>query len=119
MAIELPNTRYWTINLKVDPEFVTGLDELKQSIYVILYTIKGTSPLKPDFGCGLWDYIDQPYNIATPFVIKAVKDAVNQWEPRVTVTKVTPVFDEASNGRVRYRVFWTSNIGDGTTDITK
>lgn len=119
MALELPKTQYWTIDRQNDGQFVTGLDEIKQSIYIILNTIPGSSPLKPTFGCALWKYIDQPINVALPFIIKSVKDAVNQWEPRATVKSVVPVLDEASNGRVTFRIFWTSNLGDGVTDITK
>lgn len=74
---------------------VEGIDDIKQCLNIIMYTRKGTDPLRPEFGCGAIDRIDQPMNKAIPGMIKDIIEAVTLFEPRVDMvkSKVTSVVD--------------------------
>lgn len=66
----------------------TGLADVRQSIDIILRTIPGSDPLRPSFGCDVWRFVDAPAPIAIPNMKKAIIEALQQWEPRITVNSV-------------------------------
>lgn len=66
----------------------TGLADVRQSIDIILRTIPGTDPLRPNFGCDVWRFVDAPAPIALPNMKKAIIEALQQWEKRISVTSV-------------------------------
>lgn len=59
-----------------------------QNIAVILATPKGSVPLYRTFGLAQ-DFLDRPMSAAKVMMIAAVKEAVEEWEPRAQVTDVT------------------------------
>ena len=61
-----------------------------QNITMILSTRKGSVPLYRDFGLPM-DFVDRPAPVA---MISAVREAVEEWEPRATVLGVT--FDQSA-----------------------
>ena len=83
----IPKQHHWQPALGGDGEAI-GLDDLRQSIAIILKTPLGSDPLRPDFGSNLARYIDYPVNRARPHVVRETVAAIRHWEPRVTVTKV-------------------------------
>ena len=68
-------------------KLMSGIDEIKASIHEILLTPRGSVPLFREFGSDLFDLIDAPQSkellVRTKFI-----DAIQQWEPRVSVEKV-------------------------------
>lgn len=66
-----------------------GLNDVKQCVNLILLTRKGSDPLRPEFGCDMYLYIDQPVHIALPKMKKAMLEAIRQWEPRIEVLGIT------------------------------
>jgi phage baseplate assembly protein W len=67
-----------------------GTAHLVQSIADILGTPLGTRPMRRDYGSLLFDLMDQPINGATAMLLRAATAlALRQWEPRITVSKVT------------------------------
>ena len=85
----------WSLSMKEFGAVVEGIDDIKQCLNIIMYTRKGTDPLRPEFGCGAIDRIDQPMNKAIPGMIKDIIEAVTLFEPRVDMvkSKVTSVVD--------------------------
>lgn len=66
----------------------TKKEEILQNIAVILSTPKFSVPL--DRGLGLAQrFIDKPMQAAQPILISEVLDAIEAYEPRVTVLDVT------------------------------
>jgi len=59
---------------------------------VILTTRKGTDPLRPHFGCGVFDYIDKPVNTSIPAMKKEILEALRKFEPRIQVVSITAEF---------------------------
>lgn len=69
-------------------EHIQGEDDLHQCIRNILSTRKGSDILRPDFGSDHFDYIDQPYDIAVPNMVREIFVAIDNWEKRVVVQEV-------------------------------
>jgi uncharacterized protein len=61
----------------------TDDNEIQQSIYIILSTARGERVMRPEFGCGIHEYIFAPSNNVTAAAVEVeVKDALTRWEPR-------------------------------------
>lgn len=92
--IDLPNNEVnanWSISTNVFGGIVTGIDEINQTIGLILSTKKGTDPFRPTFGSDVWEYIDKPINSAGPNIVRAITDALGRWEKRVKIVSITYV----------------------------
>lgn len=88
--------------------------DIKESIWIILSTVKGERVMRPDFGCGIHEYVFSVMNMASLTLIEnSVKEALTLWEPRVQVTKVAVSTEGMSEGKllieVEYRVRTTNN----------
>ncbi len=68
---------------------VTGLSDLGQCIDLILKTVPGSDPFRPFFGCKVWDFIDAPVNLAIPNMKNAIYHALNIWEPRIKILRIS------------------------------
>jgi hypothetical protein len=70
----------------------SGEDKIRQSIWLILSTAPGERVARPDFGCGIHDLVFSPRTVgAMGEVIRAVREALTAWEPRIDVTNVDAV----------------------------
>lgn len=63
--------------------------DIEESIYIILGTAKGERVMRPDFGCGIHDFVFAP---ADEFTIQSiqyrVEEALRDWEPRIDLLNV-------------------------------
>lgn len=66
----------------------TGIASIRQRIALILNTIPGSDPLRPLFGADVWQYVDQPTDIAIPNIKKAIFEALNAWESTIRVNAI-------------------------------
>jgi uncharacterized protein len=94
--------------------FSSGAGDIDGSIRVVLSTAPGERLMRPTFGCRIWDLLFEPINANTlGLMAQAVRDAVNQWEPRVLLEEVDVQPDPAAEGAVRigvtYRVRTTND----------
>lgn len=56
-----PNdTRNWQVSMDDPAAIVEGVDDIVQSINIILTTIPGSDPLRPEFGSNVYQYLDKP-----------------------------------------------------------
>jgi phage baseplate assembly protein W len=75
--------------------------EIEQAIRLILGTARGERPMRPEFGCRIHDHVFAPGNAATAGQIaNDVRQALEQWEPRIDVLNVGVSFDEMEAGRL-------------------
>lgn len=71
------------------PQWVSGDDKIRQSIWLILSTAPGERPMLPGFGCGVHDLVFTPNNWNLRGLVAAqVREALTTWEPRVDVLDV-------------------------------
>lgn len=88
--------------------------DIKEAIWIILSTAKGERVMRPDFGCGIYEFVFAPINTATMGMIEAsVREALTLWEPRIELLKVNVSADRAEEGKllisIDYRVRTTNN----------
>jgi len=88
--------------------------DIKEAMWVILSTAKGERIMRPDFGCGIHDFVFASINTATLALIEnSVREALIMSEPRIELTAVTISSDEINNGKliinIDYRVRTTNN----------
>jgi phage baseplate assembly protein W len=63
--------------------------EIEESINIILRTAHGERPMRPEFGCGIHDYVFASSDGATAAQIAyEVRLALTRWEPRIDVESV-------------------------------
>jgi len=68
--------------------------EIEEAIHLILGTSFGERPMRPEFGCGIHDYVFAEADGATAGLVAAeVRAALDRWEPRVDVEGVDVTID--------------------------
>jgi len=78
---------------------VSGDEEIREAIRLILSTAPGERPMRPDFGCGIHAHVFAPANATTSGLISyEVKNALTRWEPRIDVRNVSVTVDRAVEG---------------------
>jgi len=92
----------------------SGADDIDASLRMVLITAPGERLMRPKFGCRIWDLLFEPVNANTiGLMAEAVRDAVSQWEPRVTLDDVEIDPDPRDHSRVlinlKYRVRLTND----------
>ena len=83
---------------------VSDEDHLRQSIQDILSTRIGSRVMLRDYGSNIPLYVDHPTNRSTIAAIRAdIINALNKWEPRSQITKVT-LTEVLSSGSITFDV---------------
>lgn len=78
---------------------VSEEDAIIKAIRIILSTIKGERRMRPHFGCGIHQYVFSPNNPGTfDSMQHEVTEALNWWEPRISVVDVHIEPDSAAEG---------------------
>jgi len=86
----------------------SGIDDIEKSMKVILSTAPGERPMRPEFGCQIWDQLFEPINVNTLGLMEeAVRNALTRWEPRAEVTDVLVSSDDPSTGEVRISITYS------------
>lgn len=75
-----------------------GEANIRESIAVILKTNLRERIALPKFGAGLGNFLFEPNNSGTHSrIAHAIETALQQWEPRISLTEVTVASDPSSN----------------------
>ena len=77
----------WQVSLADPLAIVEGIEDIAQCVYTILSTIPGSDPLRPEFGSGLYQYLDKPLAEVRAKIVYAATEAIERWEPRLEVTR--------------------------------
>lgn len=91
----------WSFPTSVTPagtiRLITGAEEIDAAIRMILSTIPGERVMRPEFGCRMWSLIFAPLTAGTLGQIEQyVREALDRWEPRIDVDRVTAMADQES-----------------------
>ena len=74
---------------------VSAEEAVRQSIWLIHSTSNGERVTIPKFGCGIHDLVFEVQSAGTEgAVIKAVREALGLWEPRIDLESVDAYADE-------------------------
>ena len=93
---------------------VSGEKEIEEAITLILSTSFGERPMRPEFGCGIHDYVFASADATTAGLVSyEVRRSLARWEPRITVDDVIVSLDNANSGvlyiDIRYSVKGTND----------
>ena len=89
-------------------------ESIKESILIILGTRKGERLMRPNFGCGIHDYVFEVVNPMTLGRIEiSIKEALTQYEPRINVLDIKISSEKIDTGilliTIIYQVVATNN----------
>ena len=102
----------WSFPLRADATGGVALshrdDEIAEAIYLILGTAPGERPMRPQFGCGIHDYVFAPADASTAGAIATeVRVALERWEPRITVDDVYVTLDPENGSAFLIDIHYT------------
>ena len=73
---------------------VTGYREIEEAIRLVLGTSYGERPMRPEFGCGIHDFVFAPADATTAGRLAfEVRSSLERWEPRIDVMDVMVSLD--------------------------
>jgi phage baseplate assembly protein W len=108
----------WAFPLQVNALGQVGMSryeqDIKEAIWIILGTRKGERVMRPDFGCGIHDFVFAVMNTSTLTLVEtSVREALTLWEPRIDLTGVNVSNEKIQEGKlvidIEYRVRTTNN----------
>jgi phage baseplate assembly protein W len=94
----------WAFPMRINDSggvsLVSGDREIEESIRIILGTAEGERPMRPEFGCGIHEFVFAPADSSTAGrIAHEVRKALERWEPRIDLSEVVVTFDPVeSNG---------------------
>jgi phage baseplate assembly protein W len=88
--------------------------DIREAIRIILSTTKGERTMRPDFGCGIHDFVFDSMSTTTIGLIESsVREALIRWEPRIELLNIRVSTEAAEVGQllvgIDYRVRATNN----------
>ena len=110
--------RGWKFPVNVGAEGRIAMSEyeedVKDAIWIVLGTAKGERVMRPDFGCGISDFVFAYIDTSTLTLIEStVREALTLWEPRIELMAVKVSTEQISEGKlsisIDYRVRRTNN----------
>jgi phage baseplate assembly protein W len=73
--------------------------DIDQAIELILGTAPGERPMRPEFGCGVHDFVFDTIDANTVGRMEeAIREALDRWEPRIQVLDVGFDLSQADSG---------------------
>jgi phage baseplate assembly protein W len=73
--------------------------DIDQAIELILGTAPGERPMRPEFGCGVHDFVFDTIDANTiGRMEEAIREALDRWEPRIQVLTVGFDLSQADRG---------------------
>lgn len=73
--------------------------DIEQAIELILGTAPGERPMRPEFGCGVHDFVFDSIDANTVGRMEdAIREALDRWEPRIRVQTVAFDLSQSAAG---------------------
>lgn len=94
-------TKTWSMKAAALGEIVADIEDIKQSVAMIVLTSKRSVPGLPEFGCGLYTYLDYPINSAGPLIVREIRNSVTRWEQRAALSAINY---EIVEGNLRFNL---------------
>jgi phage baseplate assembly protein W len=94
---------------------VSGDEDVSEAITLILGTAPGERPMRPEFGCGIHDYVFEAIDAYTIGRLDyEIRVALDRWEPRIDVLDID--FDDEGAGAGRLLIDITFQLRS-TNDV--
>jgi uncharacterized protein len=80
---------------------VRAEEDIAEAITIILGTAPGERPMRPEFGCGIHNYIFETVDAYTMARLEQeIRIAIDRWEPRIDLIDVEFGLDRVDHGEV-------------------
>jgi uncharacterized protein len=74
-------------------------EDVREAIAVILGTAPGERPMRPEFGCGIHDYVFESVDAyLVGRIEQEVRRSLDRWEPRIDVVSVDLSLEPGARG---------------------
>jgi phage baseplate assembly protein W len=94
---------------------VSGDEDVNEAIQVIIGTARGERRMRPEFGCGIHDYVFESIDAYTVSCIeREIRLALDRWEPRIDVVEIETDTGDAELGKLQIRIVYALR---GTNDV--
>jgi phage baseplate assembly protein W len=89
--------------------------DVDQAIQLILGTAPGERPMRPEFGCGVHDFVFDTIDAGTVARMETeIRSALDRWEPRIEVSELEFDLDGVDRGEllinIAYRLRATNHM---------
>ena len=89
--------------------------DVDQAIQLILGTAPGERPMRPEFGCGVHDFVFDTIDAGTVARMETeIRGALDRWEPRIEVSELDFDLDGVERGEllinIAYRLRATNHM---------
>ena len=89
--------------------------DIDQAIQLILGTAPGERPMRPEFGCGVHDFVFDTIDAGTVSRMETeIRSALDRWEPRIEVSELDFDLDRVDRGEllinIGYRLRATNHM---------
>ena len=112
----------WAFPLRVDAgggiALVSQEREIEEAIRLILGTAYGERPYRPEFGCGIHDYVFAPADASTAGrMVYEVEVSLDRWEPRIELQSVDVTFDARDRSTLYIYVSYSIRGGNDPRNL--
>jgi phage baseplate assembly protein W len=95
---------------------IAGLDLLIQDIQQLLLTLPGERVNRPEFGCNLRNLVWENLQVAAEAGKASIHEAIENFEPRVTLTNVDSTINE-NTGLITFNIQFLVNNTDTALNL--
>lgn len=116
MATKLQDIRAtnWQLSRTTIGQVVSGIEDIRQCVGIILTTTKGSVPLNPLFGSDIWQFIDRPVSTAVANIAAEILDSIGKWEQRISIKNLT---HRITGSRIDFSLTFTLLESSEVTEI--
>ncbi len=112
----------WQFPVQLDEtgevRFARYEEDVREAIWIILSTAPGERVMRPDFGCGIYEFVFTSNTARILGLIQArVQDALLRWEPRIDVNDVLVDSDPSEPTRLLIRVDYRVRATDSQANL--
>lgn len=99
-------------------EMVSEIEDIKQSIFLLLSTTPGERIMKPRYGCDLQQLVFERMNSSTEGrIVDMVSTALLQYEPRIDLEEIRVEMDHSGLGRIDIYIEFRVRITNSRDNI--
>lgn len=97
-----------TLDTEGSIELVSEEEDIKEAILIILNTVPGERVMRPEFGCGIHNYIFSILNSSNLMMIEdEVRNALTLYEPRIIIDEVKAEPHSSEGGKLVVAIDYT------------
>ena len=99
-------------------EMVSGNEDIRESLYILLFTIPGERIMLPEYGAGLNELLYENLNNTLLHRIREqIRLAILYYEPRITVDDLAVTRDNDTEGKVWVEITYTVSASNERANI--